>query len=282
MVRSPSPRRVLAYQVGLSVVAAAVCSVMLWCPQPWCWVVAGTAVGLMVISTVLRPPAGVLLAGAVALLLGGTYLWHLLFATQVELPPAPAAGMGLALVLSAGLVPASLRRSVAGVLEAERIMRANFERLASVDPETDLDCGWRFVAGAEAAFRRAQRHSETFAVLLLRIMYLEQFRRVYGEREAKHLVRTVADALRRWTRLSDQKFRLDFDTFALVLPNTSEAGAAALMTKLEQALSPHPLLEGGSRVNLTLFFGYAGSQQGFTDHLELIGHAEDELVHYVP
>lgn len=92
----------------------------------------------------------------------------------------------------------------------------------------------------------------------------------------------MADVLQQRTRVCDQKFRVDVDTFALVLPNTPETGASQLMTKVEQLLGFHDLFEGGKRVKLTVFFGYAGSEQGFRDHRELIAHAEDELMLYVP
>lgn len=86
----------------------------------------------------------------------------------------------LGMLLLAGFLPAGLRRSVSGILQAERVMRENFDRLAGVDPETGFDYGSRFTAATEAAFRRAERYDETFTVVLVKIMYLNQFRRLYG------------------------------------------------------------------------------------------------------
>lgn len=282
MARSPNLHQVLAYQAGLSVVVIGVGSVALWAPEPWSWLILALAAGLILIGTVFKPPVGFVVTGAVVVFTGGAYAWQMLFATQVMLPPPGSISIWLGMLFLAGFVPTGLRRSITGVLDAERVMRESFDRLASVDPETGFDSGWRFVAATEAAFRRARRFDETFTVVLIRIMYLDQFQRLYGQQEAQYLIRSVADVLRRRTRICDEKFRVDVDTFALVLPNTAEAGATQLMTKVEQLLGFHDLFEGKRRVKLTVFFGYACSDQGFADHRELIAHAEDELTLYVP
>lgn len=282
MEKSPSSRKVLTYQASLALLAALVSTFVLWTPHPFDKLMLGLAVALMLIGTLIKPVISFTITAAVVVLLAATYVWQVLFATHIVLPPAIQVIAWLTLLLLTGYVPAALRRSISGVLKAEQVMRDSFNRLASTDPETEFDSGWRFPAAIEAAFRKYQRYEEPFTLVLIKIMYLDQFRRLYGENETQHLISSVAETCRLHCRGCDQKFRVDQDTFALLLPNTTETGAAQLMSRVEQLLGFHDLVTENKRVTLTVFFGYASSEQGFPSAQELIAHAEDELMFYVP
>ena len=119
-----------------------------------------------------------------------------------------------------------------------RVVTAELERLATIDPLTDLRNRRAFFAALGAEFRRAQRYGRDLSVVMIDI---DDFKRVNDE--GGHVfgdyvltATATARALTEQTRDSDIVARYGGEEFVVMLPETDEEGATAVAEKLLRAI----------------------------------------------
>lgn len=97
---------------------------------------------------------------------------------------------------------------------------------AQLDEELDLEC------------RRARRSGQPLALLLAGLQGLAAYRERHGQGAADNALRHVAGlAQQALQRPADLVARHGDESFALLLPDTTAAGAAALAARLQQSLA---------------------------------------------
>lgn len=114
---------------------------------------------------------------------------------------------------------------------------------AQFDDELDLEC------------RRARRSGQPLALLLAGLEGLAAYRKRHGQGAADNALRHVAGlAQQALQRPGDLVARHGDEVFALLLPDTTAAGAAALAARLQQALA------GEAELTLAIGIGLLASE----------------------
>lgn len=120
---------------------------------------------------------------------------------------------------------------------------------AQLDEELDLEC------------RRARRTGQPLALLLVGIEGLAAYQQRHGRGAADNALRHVAALARQvLQRPADLVARHSDEVFALLLPDTTAAGAAALALRLRQAL--HDNGDGSDALTLALGVGLLATGAG--------------------
>lgn len=192
--------------------------------------------------------------------------------------------MGLFLV--AAILTGLIHRFVSQIIAEHQEMVEKFDGLVTVDEVTGFSNEKRLLFDLEEEFSRSRRTGIPFSLMLIEVMYLDSFFRLYGEKEGKYLLSKLADVLRNHTRLTDRKFRLDSDepgsgTFAVILSNSDEGGAEVVLQKLERLLVDHTLESNKKQVTLTIGFGISHYAEDVNDYLEMLQRAKQELDQYI-
>jgi diguanylate cyclase (GGDEF)-like protein len=132
----------------------------------------------------------------------------------------------------------ALRARVAMQLRLRRTAQ-RLVRLARRDALTGLAERAQLDEELTLETRRARRNGQPLALLLAQVEGLAGYEQRHGRGAADNALRHVAGlAQQRLQRPADLAARHDTDVFALLLPDTTAAGAAALAAKLQQALAP--------------------------------------------
>lgn len=160
-----------------------------------------------------------------------------------------------------GTEDVSLARSLASqasiALENAHLHRI-VERQAATDELTQLANRRAFTDALEAEKRRADRSREPFAVV---VADLDDFKRVndrYGHQTGDSVLCTFARVAARELREVDLPGRIGGEEFAILLPQTSLAGAAALAERIRTAFANERLTsERGEALRATASFGVA-------------------------
>lgn len=110
---------------------------------------------------------------------------------------------------------------------------------------------------------------------------MDKFEQLYGVKEKNHLLRSLSSILWDKLRITDRKFRIADDTFAVILTHTEEENTADVIRKVEGMLKHHQLSNQKRDITVTLAFGVAHYQAELLDFTEMIQHAQSDLEHYV-
>lgn len=180
----------------------------------------------------------------------------------------------------------ALKRHNAELVGELRQKNAVLEKLAIVDPLTQLYNHAYFHDSLDREVRRASRQDRTFSVVLLDLDGFKAINDSFGHKTGDEVLHRFAESLRgRNRRLTDLAFRLrendvaaryGGDEFAVILPDTPKIGAAVLAERLRlqfETLSLHD----SQPVQLTLSLGIAGFPDDAADRDGLIEAADMAL-----
>jgi diguanylate cyclase (GGDEF)-like protein len=190
------------------------------------------------------------------------------------------------LFLVAAILTGLIHRMVRQTVEEHQDMVGKFDELVTIDEVTGFSNEKRLFFDLEEELSRSRRTGIPFSLMLIEVLYLESYYRLYGQKEAEYMLSALATILRENTRLTDRKFRLDQDekgsgTFAVILNNSDEDGAEVVAQKLEKLLSVHTQENNKKQVTLTIGFGVSHYAEDVSDHLEMVQRAKHELDQYI-
>lgn len=159
----------------------------------------------------------------------GGYVW---VEGSVRAIADPATGITSGLL--AILRDISLRKQVEKKL---RDAHGALETLAVTDPLTQLANRRRFDQYLSSEWRRAMRDHNPFSLLFLDADWFKSYNDTYGHLRGDGCLKQIAEsALDVVTRSTDLVARIGGEEFAVILPNTSNAGALELAEKICEAL----------------------------------------------
>ncbi len=130
------------------------------------------------------------------------------------------------------------------IWSAARVAATHLERRSPIDPLTGLGSGLSFTADLDAELRRSGRYGRPASVVVLGVPALE---RDGLDDDADAVVRRVAGVVANNVRTHDGAYRLGPATFGLVLPETGDAGVAAVMERLRTGFGADVTMGSASR-----------------------------------
>jgi len=133
------------------------------------------------------------------------------------------------------------------------------EQLALIDPLTGLGNRRRFDQALDNEWKRALRQQTPLGLMIIDVDNFKAFNDRYGHGVGDQVLRFVGDSLRSVVkRPSDQLVRYAGDEFAVLLPDTTEAGARALAEHLVQVVHEpqQPLDLVGEALGVSVSVGF--------------------------
>jgi diguanylate cyclase (GGDEF)-like protein len=127
-----------------------------------------------------------------------------------------------------------------GSLALDRV-RANEEaeghsRMAAIDPLTALFNRRHFHSRLEEEVERSRRQSSPLALLMLDVDGLKQLNDRLGHAAGDHVLRTVADVLRRSVRVFDVCTRFGGDEFAILMPGAGPDSSRQVADRIREGV----------------------------------------------
>src|SRR5690625_2315051 len=162
-------------------------------------------------------------------------------------------------------------------LSVENIeLREQINTLVAIDPITGFDNKERMMLELELEFSRSKRYHHTFSFLLIKVNHLDEFGKLYGERELNNVLLHISKGIYQSTRKSDQKFRPEHDTFSILLTDTPIEMIDIVIDKINNQLKVFQL-QNKKYITLSFEFGYTGFDHEMEDHLSLYEATKEQV-----
>jgi diguanylate cyclase (GGDEF)-like protein len=130
----------------------------------------------------------------------------------------------------------------------------------------------RFIEALQSELERSGRTNRSFSVLLMDLDKLKEINDRYGHQTGTRAISRVAEVLRQHCRTVDTAARYGGDEFSLLLPETSEAAARRVASRIKQHLE-----SATEEPKLTVSIGVATHPQSGTSVQHLLESADQEL-----
>jgi len=195
------------------------------------------------------------------------------YAAAIEIAgqgPAPA-GLRLAMLAGTAAVAASV---MAGLATRVRELVARLEEDANTDPLTELDNRRALRDQFARELARADRSRRPLALIVCDLDRFKLFNDAHGHLAGDDALRRVARVLDEVTRSAESVARMGGEEFAILAPDTDEAGAVALAERLRIAIGREFADE---RPSLTISCGIAIHRPGGRAAADLFEAADRAL-----
>lgn len=135
-----------------------------------------------------------------------------------------------------------------------------------------------FEGYAKLEWSRATRHDLPLAYAMIDLDYFKQVNDTLGHHAGDVVLRTIAERLRENCRGSDYVCRFGGDELCVLLPHTSEEGAANWAEIARQTITAVPVMVGDQAVKVTASVGTAARLEGVDALEQLIDRADQALL----
>jgi len=170
-------------------------------------------------------------------------------------------------------VTSVMSMALAVVVSEHRHVEDQLRRLAVSDPLTGLANYRQLIEVLDGEIKRCQRTGRGFAVLFLDLDGLKKVNDRHGHLVGSRALVRVAEAIRASSRVIDTGVRYGGDEFALILPETGEAAAWQVATRLTERLTLD-----GEKPKLSVSVGVAVYPRD-GDTVEVLLGAADRLLY---
>ena len=156
-------------------------------------------------------------------------------------------------------------------------MAADLQSLASHDEVTDVLNRRAFDEISDAEWVRFQRYGRPLSLLLVDVDGFKAINDSFGQQAGDAALRAVANAAASVARVTDSVARVGGDEFAILLPETDEAAAAALAARLDQQIRSLPVRAADQQFDISVSVGVASASLGMRSFETLLKRSDDAL-----
>jgi diguanylate cyclase (GGDEF)-like protein len=151
------------------------------------------------------------------------------------------------------------------------------EKLALLDPLTDLYNHRTFVKELKAELGRARRYKQNVALSLMSIDHFPDLIKQYGELTAEGILKIVGNVVGHSIREVDISGRYDAHQFIIALSKTGISGGAIVSERIRQRVAAQGVIHNWQSFSLTASFGVASYPEQAVEYDELIASAFDAM-----
>ena len=167
----------------------------------------------------------------------------------------------------------------AAVAMANAMLYKRIEKLAITDGLTKVYNHRYFYKKMEEERERYRRYGTVFSFIMLDLDYFKRFNDKYGHRAGDHALYTVAQVIKKSTRMLDVVSRYGGEEFAVILPETDAASARVVAERILHAVHDtyFSVSEDHPPVHITVSIGVATCPQDAESTNDLIELADKAL-----
>ena len=159
-----------------------------------------------------------------------------------------------------------------------RSVQDELVRLAHTDYLTGIHNRRFFMQRLQEEVERVRRHGGNLSVLLFDLDHFKRVNDVCGHNTGDQILKLVADVTMDIKRVTDVAARVGGEEFALLLPETDQAGAVQLAQRLRQAISQiHTATTEAHEIEVTASIGVATVGIRSRDLDNVLNHADEAL-----
>lgn len=175
-----------------------------------------------------------LILSSIVIFVYATYLFYINLINEIE--------MGFFYYLWMIAIPivtltiGELRNNLFIIQEDNRKLLENYENLVTINEETGLSNIKSFYRDLDKEISKAKRHNAPCTLLLMKLPYYKEIRKIIGDDNTKKLIRDISTLIISSTRNEDERYIIENDTLAIIMPNTNLNGSEVVKNRIKEGI----------------------------------------------
>ncbi len=150
-------------------------------------------------------------------------------------------------------------------------------RLTIIDALTEVSNKRYFLEALERELARAVRYDRELSLIMFDIDHFKQINDSFGHLAGDHVLKDLAQSVKARTRSEETVARYGGEEFAILVPETSHAGAVALAEQLREMVETHRFSFEGEDIPMAISLGVASLEGHRYDMNEFIKLSDERL-----
>lgn len=109
--------------------------------------------------------------------------------------------------------------------------------LITIDQETGLGNIKLFYMNLEKEISKAKRHNTPCTLMMIKLPYYKEIRNIIGKNKSDKLIKDISDIIISSTRNEDDRYTLENDTLAIIMPVTDVEGASIVKNRIKDRIT---------------------------------------------
>ena len=115
-------------------------------------------------------------------------------------------------------------------------LRENYKNLITIDEQTGLGNIKLFYMDLEREMSKSKRHKTPCTLMLIKFTYYKDIKKIMGESRTNKLMKDISDLIIIATRAEDERYTIENDTLAIIMPSTDFKGAEVVKDRIKESL----------------------------------------------
>ncbi|MGL5756466.1 MAG: GGDEF domain-containing protein [Paraclostridium sp.] len=126
------------------------------------------------------------------------------------------------------------------ILKLQKInedLETKYKHLVMVDETTGLGNIKHFYKTLEKEMGKSRRHKNNLTLMMIKLPYYKEIKRIIGEEKTNKLIKSISDIIIEATRGEDERYYIDKDMLAIVMPHTPIDGAKIVKERIKSKIN---------------------------------------------
>lgn len=116
-------------------------------------------------------------------------------------------------------------------------LEREYENLVTIHEDTGLLNVKAFYMNLEREISKAKRHKTELTLMLVKLPYYKETKKILGESKTNKLMKDISNVITKSTRIEDERYTIENDTIAIIMPNTGKDGANIVKERIKIGIS---------------------------------------------
>jgi len=121
--------------------------------------------------------------------------------------------------------------------ETNKKLSQEYENLVTIDKQTGLGNRRLFYMNLDREMSKCKRHKNTCTLMLIKLPYYKEIKKIIGENKTNKLIKDIRDVIISSTRNEDERYTVENDTLAIIMPNTDINGADIVKSRIKDSIN---------------------------------------------
>ncbi|NFR66912.1 diguanylate cyclase [Clostridium botulinum] len=158
-------------------------------------------------------------------------------------------------------------------------LQKEYRDLITIDKTTGLSNLKGFYIDLDREMSKAKRHKLNLSLMIVKIQYYDELNTILGEKKMEEILKIISNVITLAIRGEDISYKLNKDTFAILMPSTNLQGAEVAKNRIKESISEENLKikQEDKNVNIDIKVGIVEYKNTIKEAFEFKELAEKEL-----
>lgn len=218
-----------------------------------------------------------LIATSVSIFIYAAYIFYMNLMNNIEITYMSYIWMIFMPIIS--YTTGKFTNSINNLQQSNLKLENEYRNLVTIHEDTGLFNIKAFYMNLEREMSKAKRHENALTLMLINLPYYKEIKNILGEVKTNKLMKDISNIVIKSTRIEDERYAIENDTIAIIMPNTDEFGANIVKERIKAGIDEFSLSlrDNKNYINIDTKIAVVEYKKNIKSPIEYKTYVQEEL-----